>query len=152
MKLTAHFTSDEFTRSVVAKSLGIDNSIPEDLMQNVRITANLLERIRSMTRKPIIITSGYRCPRLNSVVGSFTTSDHLTGQAADIVCPEFGTPSALAKYLSTLVDALNIGQLILEGVKGKQWCHISTRQVARPINRVITITDKGTFPGIVVLA
>lgn len=152
MQLTAHFTKAEFERSAIAQSLKIDNTIPEDLMPNVRVTANMLERIRFMTGKPIIITSGFRCPRLNSIVGSFTTSDHLTGQAADIVCPMFGPATELALFLSSLVDTLKIGQIALEGIRGKQWVHVSTRMPTRPINRVITITDKGTTPGIVRLA
>ena len=43
----------------------------------------LLEPARQMVG-PIIINSGYRNPRVNSLVGGVRNSQHLLGQAADI--------------------------------------------------------------------
>jgi hypothetical protein len=40
----------------------------------------------------------------------------------------------------------------LEGVKGKQWVHVSTRIPDKVSNRIITITDQGAELGIQVLA
>ena len=54
--------------------------------------------------------------------------------------------------LAPLVSTLGIGQLILEGVKGKQWVHVSTRTPEKFANRIITITDAGARVGIQVLA
>lgn len=152
MKLTEHFTLEELTRSSKATELGIDNCAPQPVQANLQRTAEMLERIRSTVRCPITVTSGYRCLALNAAIGSRTSSDHVQGYAADIVAPGFGTPSELARLLAPLVDVLGIGQIILEGVKGKQWVHVSTRTPERAINRVITITDAGTVAGIVGLA
>ena len=58
----------------------------------------------------------------------------------------------IATLLAPLVSTLGIQQLILEGVKGKQWVHVSTRKPTKPINRILTITDAGARPGIQVLA
>ena len=43
-----------------------------------------LERLRFLVGKPIIILSGYRCPKHNREVGGAPTSQHLYGRAADI--------------------------------------------------------------------
>lgn len=156
MKLTEHFTLAEFTRSAKAVELGIDNTPPPELLPRLVRTAEMLERIRTTVSAaagvpgcPIIITSGYRCTRLNKAVGSRTSSDHDDGHAADIIAPQFGPPAKLARLLAPLVSVLGIGQLILEGVDGKQWVHVSTHVPERPINRILTITDAGVMPGIV---
>lgn len=148
MKLTEHFTLAELTASSVARSRGIDNTPTPEAMTMLIGTAEMLERIRLLLGKPVIVTSGYRCPKLNLAVGGVTSSDHVSGQAADIVAPRFGSPTEVAKMLAPQVGALGIGQLILEGIKGKSWVHVSTRPSTNPINRVITITDSGAKAGI----
>lgn len=159
MKLSPHFTLEEFTRSSVAKALGIDNTPPPEILPRLVLLAEMLERVRdtlcAATRGgycPVVVTSGYRCQELNAAVGSRTSSDHTQGHAADIVAPEFGTPTEVARLLAPLADTLQIGQIILEGVGGKQWVHLSTHRPEKPINRILTITDAGTVPGIVGLA
>lgn len=152
MRLTAHFSLAELTASNKAAALRIDNTPPADALRRLQGTAEMLERIRSTVGRPIVVTSGYRCPQLNQAVGGVTSSDHVTGQAADIVAPAFGTPYQLARLLAPLVSTLGIGQLILEGVKGKQWVHVSTRIPDKLLNRVITITDAGAQVGIQVLS
>lgn len=111
-------------------------------------TAVMLERVRSTLGVPVVVTSGYRCPALNRAVGGVTSSDHTQGHAADIVAPGYGPPYAVAKALAPLIDVLGIGQLILEGVGGKSWVHLSTHVPERAANRVITITGKGAQLGI----
>jgi hypothetical protein len=152
MQLSPHFTLAELTRSNKAQALGIDNTAPPEIVPRLVLLAEMLERIRSTLGAPVIVTSGYRCPVLNAAVGGRTSSDHTGGHAADIVAPAFGEPTEVARLLAPRVDVLGIGQLILEGVAGKQWVHVSTHTPERQINRVITITDAGTVPGIVGLA
>lgn len=152
MQLTAHFSLDELTRSAKAEQLGIDNTPPPEIVPRLIMLAEMLERIRATLNCPVMVTSGYRCERLNVAVGGATTSDHPQGHAADIVAPGFGTPTEVARLLAPLVSTLGIGQLILEGVRGKQWVHVSTHVPERAANRVITITDAGVLPGIVGLA
>lgn len=149
MKLSQHFTLAELTRSATAQRLGIDNTPPPELLPRLVRTAEMLERIRATVGVPVIVSSGYRCPELNKAVGSRSTSDHTKGHAADIVAPGFGTPAEVARLLAPLVSVLGIGQLILEQVGGKSWVHVSTYEPERAINRIITVTDAGTLPGIV---
>lgn len=151
MQLTQHFSLAELTASATAQRLGIDNTPPPELVPRLVRTAEMLERIRSTLGVPVIVTSGYRGRAVNQAVGGVTSSDHTQGHAADIVAPRYGTPYDIAKALAPLVQTLNIGQIILEGVKGKQWVHVSTRVPDKPANRVITITDAGAQLGIQVL-
>lgn len=148
MKLTPHFSLAELTRSSTAERLRLDNSPTPEALKSLQTTAEMLERIRSTLGHPVVVTSAYRAPAVNKAVGGATSSDHMAGQAADIVCPGFGTPHLVASTLAPLVSVLGIGQLILEGVGGKQWVHVSTRTPAKPVNRVLTITDAGVKAGI----
>lgn len=151
-QLTRHFTLAELTASNKAASLRIDNTPPPELIPRLILLAEMLERIRSVLGSPVVVTSGYRCEQLNLAVGGASTSDHPQGHAADIIAPNFGSATEVAKVLAPLVATLGIGQIILEGVRGKQWVHVSTHVPERAINRVLTITDAGVVPGIVGLA
>lgn len=155
MKLTPHFTLAEFTASAKAQSLGIDNSLPDELLPAARITAAMLERIRDYLSRlagreiPVLVSSAYRCQALNRAVGSKGTSDHPIMKAVDWSAPAFGTPYEVCKALAPQVNALGIGQLIYERpVPGKRWVHTSTRKPDRPANRVITIGPTGALLGI----
>jgi hypothetical protein len=148
MQLTQHFTLAELTRSSVAQARGLSNEPPPELLPRLILTAEMLERIRSTLDAPVIVTSGYRSPQVNIAVGGATSSDHTQGHAADIVAPMFGTPYDIARRLAPLVSTLGIGQIILEGIKGKRWVHVSTHTPEKAINRIITITDSGVLVGI----
>lgn len=119
MKLTDHFTLEEFTDSDTALRLGIDNTPPAPIEDFLRLTAVGMEKVRLLLGKPIRINSGYRCPALNKAVGGSTYSDHLLGYAVDFVCPEFGTPVEIARAIEK--STITYGQLICEG----KWVHIS---------------------------
>ncbi|WP_334320385.1 D-Ala-D-Ala carboxypeptidase family metallohydrolase [Gilliamella apicola] len=131
MQLTEHFTLDEFTRSPIANRLKIDNSVPDELMANVQLTAAKLELVRAALGKPIIITSGYRCAELNKRVGGVSTSAHTKGLAVDIRC-DYGTPKQICQRL---IDAgVQFDKLIQEH---NQWVHIG---FSSSNNRQIVLT------------
>jgi hypothetical protein len=148
MQLSPHFTLAELTASNKAAALKIDNTPAPELLPRLVLLAELLERIRTTLGVPVMVTSGYRCQRLNRAVGGVTSSDHTQGYAADIVAPAFGTPAQVAAKLAPLVSELGIGQLILEGIKGKHWVHVATDPPEMAMNRILTITDAGVFVGI----
>lgn len=148
MQLTPHFTLAELTRSSVAQARGLSNEPPPELLPRLILTAEMLERIRATLGTPVSVTSGYRSPQVNIAVGGATSSDHTQGHAADIVAPAFGTPYEVARTLAPLVSTLGIGQIILEGIKGKRWVHVSTHTPEKAVNRIITITDTGVLVGI----
>jgi zinc D-Ala-D-Ala carboxypeptidase len=148
MQLTNHFTLQELTRSSTAQRLGLDNTAPQEIVPRLILLAEMLERIRAAVRSPVIVTSGYRCRAVNEAVGGVKTSDHTQGHAADIVAPGYGTPYSIAKMLAKQLDLLGVGQVILEGIGGRQWVHVSTHVPEKLANRVITITDSGVRLGI----
>lgn len=97
MKLTRNFDLDEFIRSETAEKLGIDNTPPEKFENNIKyLCTKLLQPLRSLYGKPMIISSGFRCKELNEAVGGVETSFHTVGLAADIKCEN---PKALLSLL-----------------------------------------------------
>lgn len=146
-KLTTNFTLVELTRSTTAQRLGLDNTPPAAVQWQLAKTATMLQRIRDAIGRPVTVTSAYRSLAVNKAVGGRTSSDHVMGMAADIVVPGMSA-HALAKAIEPHMAEYGIGQLILEGIKGKQWVHVSTDPVEKLVNRVLTITDSGARPGI----
>lgn len=85
LHLSPHFSVVEFTESATAVQHHIDNTPPRWALNAL---ANLcfytLEPLRLKLSLPLIITSGYRCPELNSIIAhSSRKSQHTQGQAAD---------------------------------------------------------------------
>ena len=151
--LTSHFTVEEFTRSETAVRRNILNVLPADLLPNARSTAEMMERIRSYLSEkagrdvPINVSSGYRCLPLNRALGSSDTSDHVRAEACDFTAPVFGNPTQIAQALAPVIDFLKIGQLINEYPDRNGWVHVGLNVPAKRINRVITITSRGTAVG-----
>lgn len=87
-KLGKYFTESEFTYSQVGTSLKIDNSFqtPQQVVNATKLCSQILDVIREYYGKSVDISSGFRCPLLNSnkKIGGATNSYHLTGNAADI--------------------------------------------------------------------
>ena len=131
MKLTEHFTIEEFTRSNIASRLRIDNRVPDELMANIQLTANKLELVRKVLGFPIMITSGYRCPLLNARVGGVSTSAHTKGLAVDFHCA-YGTPKEICQRL--IDTGVQFDKLIQEH---NQWVHIG---FSPNYNRQIVLT------------
>jgi zinc D-Ala-D-Ala carboxypeptidase len=152
LQFAPNFPLSELVASSKARELGIVNGPPLSVLPRLAATSWMLQRIRDELGVSMNVTSSFRNPVLNKAVGGSSTSDHLDGDAADFVAPAFGTPTQIAERLAPLVSVLEIGQIILEGVKGKQWVHVGTQVPAKAVNRIITITDAGTVPGIVALA
>ena len=85
MLLTPHFALLEFTESATAKKHGIVNEPQLEAVVNLmRLCLNTLEPLREAIGLPVVITSGYRCQRLNDIIShSSKRSQHQNGQAAD---------------------------------------------------------------------
>jgi len=123
MRLSPHFTLEEMEASDTARRLGICNKAPSGVVRNLGFLAsNLLEPLRTLIDKPIYISSGYRCEKLNKAVGGSATSQHRYGQAVDIEVIGMST-----KTLYTIIknSKLQYDQLILEKTKHAEWVHIS---------------------------
>ena len=85
MQISKHFSLRELTKSQMAERLGINNSpSPEHIVNLSHLTEHLLEPLRALVQKPIVVTSGYRCPALSEAIGSSAKSQHCVGSAVDI--------------------------------------------------------------------
>lgn len=58
----------------------------------------VLQRMRDLCKKPLIINSGYRCEKHNAAEGGVYNSYHLRGKAADVATPPGLTPEKLAEF------------------------------------------------------
>lgn len=141
MKLSEHFTLEEMVASGSAARLGIDNTPAPEIVDALRVTAELLEKVRELLGHPIVITSGYRSPELNKAIGGAANSAHTRGQAADFICPGFGKPLKVCRAI--VRSPLTYDQIILE-FPPNGWTHIATG----PRKQVLTIDSKGTRYGI----
>lgn len=83
--LTPHFSLLEMCESRTAKRYGIVNVAPPETVENLnRLCEATLEPLREALGLPVVITSGYRCQRLNEILAnSARRSQHLIGCAAD---------------------------------------------------------------------
>lgn len=136
MILSPNFTLAELVLSETAVRHGIDNTPPPAIVERLKATARGLEAVRTrLGALPLLITSGYRCLRLNRLLRSKDCSQHVLGEAADFICPRFGTPLAVAAALRDSEIAYD--QMILEFGR---WVHISFRELGR---REALIIDHG---------
>ena len=126
MQLSEHFTLEELTRSDRAVLAKIDNSAAPGIIENLRKVAEVLERIRLVFGGPVVVSSGYRCPELNALVGGSKTSAHMRGLAADISIPG-KSPREVAQTLTSWVYPLDLDQLIYEGT----WVHVGLADTPR---------------------
>lgn len=134
-----YFTLKELCKSEIARRKGIDNTPGATEEANlIALVNNILDPLRNALGKPIIVTSGYRCPKLNKAVGGAASSQHMKGQAADIEAHTRKREDN--KKLFELIRSLNLpfDQLINEF--DYDWIHVSFG----PLNRrkVLAATKK----------
>ena len=81
--MAIYFTTKEMTKSQTAESYHIDNTPTEEAVENLKKVMYILDMVRVYIGKPIFINSGYRCKKLNEIVGGVQKSMHTKGLAAD---------------------------------------------------------------------
>jgi len=109
-QISRNFCYSEFTASKIAEGFHIDNSIPSEYVKlNIRaLVTLLLQPLRTDCGHALKINSGYRCKKLNGLVGGSDNSQHMKGQAADIASD---APIHLARLV--IDKGLNFDQMIL---------------------------------------
>ena len=143
IQLTTHFRLSEFLRSETASARGIDNTPSLEVVSNLQqLCIHVLEPLRAYFNTPIVVSSGYRSPALNKAVGGSATSQHMTGEAADLRIPSFEVGKKWFEYLKTLPH----DQLIWERdshTSNHYWIHVSCRiDLNKNRNQCIPLLNK----------
>ncbi len=110
MRLSKHFVLDEF---ICKCGCGVPSEFKDEdqeIIANLKRLANeVLEPLRTaLGNSPLMITSGYRCPRYNRRVGGAKNSFHLKGLAADVVS-KHKSPAEVHRVALQLQKAGKIG-------------------------------------------
>jgi len=60
---------------------------PEEIIKNIENMAEKAQKVRDVLATPMLITSWYRPPEYNGLIGGATKSWHMTGGGCDFRCP-----------------------------------------------------------------
>ncbi len=116
------FSLAELIKSSTAIKHHIDNTPPADVIKNLQYGVDMvLDPLRRIYGKPILITSGYRCPKLNTLVGGVSNSWHTQGNAADI---HVASLTEATKLFSNLQKIPSVDTVLFEHSGSGQWLHV----------------------------
>ena len=119
-----YFTINELTKSATAQRLHIDNNPTQEVKDNLnKLIDNVLDPLRELYGKPIIVNSGYRCTKLDKAIGGAKNSQHLVGQASDIRTVQNTKESNKELFDLIKNSKLPFDQLINE--YDYNWVHVS---------------------------
>ena len=121
MKLTNNFTKSEFD----CKS---GEEMPLDVLENVKLLAIQLQKIRDYVGKPIRINSAYRSPDYNdNIVKGSKKSQHKLGKAADITIDTF-TPDEVVSIIENMLTNEMLGGFYIGAIGSyNTFTHIDIR-------------------------
>lgn len=122
-----NFKLSEFFVSSTADKNGIKNGPSPDsratIVRNINLLVdNVLDPVRDKFCAPVIITSGYRCPQVNKLVGGVNNSQHMSGCAADFHIKGF-TYLMMRQVFLNIYDTMDFDQLIY--YRSKNIIHVS---------------------------
>ena len=126
MNLTEHFTLQELTFSKYAQDNNFNNHPTDpDILANLQVLAEGMERVRACVHSPIIVSSAYRAPKTNSGVHGSVNSAHMFGLACDFNVRGITSRQAASIIAMNFVN-IQYDQLILEFPdSNNSWVHIS---------------------------
>jgi Peptidase M15 len=144
MHLTKNFQLWEFVVSTTAERNNIDNTPNTDEIDHLRILCETILQPARDALGPLVISSGFRCEKLNILVKGAPNSDHLSGFGADVIPVDVGTRQ-LAEWVVHNVPIFD--QVLLEfgTLQNPNWIHLSAaprhrKQVLRiPGNAALNI-------------
>lgn len=142
IRISPNFTLEELTASETAVRHGWTNEPDEREIKNLQRLAKLLEQVRALVKKPIVVNSAYRSKRVNDAVGSTDKSQHRLGCAADIKVVGM-TPDAVVR--AVIASGIEFDQVIREF---DSWTHISVPNLpdGKPRKQALIIDRSGTRP------
>lgn len=128
-KLSPHFTLREL---ITTSHRTIDNTPPVEIVARLKnLCENFLEPVRARFG-PLWVTSGYRCPELNSKIRGSKTSAHVDGCAADFVPMDSAiTTKEIVEWI--VASDLDFDQVIDEYSSTSNWVHMGKAQPCRSL-------------------
>ena len=115
-----NFKISELIHSDRAIEKNINNMPDINSLDNMlELIVNCLQPIRDLIKKPMIITSGFRCAAVNILVGGAEKSQHTKGQAVDFKIDGM-KPAEIVSIIKE--SGIEFDQLINEY---DSWVHVS---------------------------
>lgn len=142
--MSTYFTLEELTRSQTAERLKIDNTPNATQKRDLLRLMDYLDGIREEFREPIKVTSGFRSWDVNHAVGGVKKSQHLAGQAADIVPAK--SPERLRELFDIIRRRGGFQQVIYERKGNSVWVHVAIPPLGEmPRQEAMTTNDGKNF-------
>ena len=117
-----NFTMSELLHSDIAEKYNISNIPDKQSLDNMlTLIIECIQPIRNYINKPMIISSGYRSPRLNGhpLINGAQNSQHVTGQAVDFTIKGM-TPKQIIEKIKA--SGVEVDQCVNER---NCWVHLS---------------------------
>lgn len=148
MKLTPNFTLQEMIASETASRRGLDNTPNATEIANLTRLAGLLEEVRKVVGRPVLVNSGFRSKAVNDAVGSRDTSQHRLGCAADIRVPGMNPDQVCRAIIESDIQFDQLIREFWDADRGGGWTHISVPNTPQqtPRNQALIIDKAGTRP------
>ena len=129
-KPSENFTLAELIHSTTADKHRISNIPDAEQIRNLQYGVDMvLQPLRNIYGKPIVITSGYRCAALNKLVGGVANSYHLQGNAADIRVHSQEEAEDLFRILKTIPP---VDVALFEHSTTSCWLHVQWNMHSTP--------------------
>ena len=138
--MAVYFKLNEFIASSTAKANKLDNTPSTEIKGRIEELMQFLDGVRKewavyaqdkkLGTPALNITSGYRCPALNKLVGGKSTSAHLSGYAADIQ-PANGKIDTFYKFFYQYLKDRNLDfdEIFIETSKKSKWVHFALKSI-----------------------
>ena len=136
MTTKSYFTIAELYASDTAKKYNIDNTPDATIISHLQQLINFLNPLREAWGSAIKVTSGYRCEKLNCLVGGSKTSSHTIGYGVDLI-PLNGRMSEFKKFIVDYMKNKMFDQCIIEKSGKTEWVHIGLYNLKGQQRRMI---------------
>lgn len=132
MYIPIRFSLREFLHSEVAERAGWVDVPTFDIVYNLsELCRRILDPIACRYGEAVVVTSGWRSPRLNRAVGGEIGSQHMSGMAADIRPLIVADIAKLWMLIQEMIDSGEIEPDQVIYYRRRRFVHISWDRVPR---------------------
>lgn len=136
--LPEFFSFKELIYSKYAEDNNIVNIPDWPVIANLKYLATCLDEIRRAWKKPIRVSSGFRCTALNKAISGVDKSHHKLGLAADIQPLDMKDWEEFKKFIVGFFERYDgeFSQVIIEKSGSTEWIHVSYADNRRQIFKI----------------